>query len=126
MDNLIQLRDILTAAAEGDDDRLRSLSEEDSSLLDLVNEEGASPLMYAATNGRETTVRFLLRNNVSVDKTNKYDWTALQQVSGVTALPNTPTVLLGLTMYCNSIKIHALDPVYLPILIALPPQEYYY
>ena len=99
MDSLRQLREILTAAAEGDDDRLKSLSEEDPSLLDLVNEEGASPLMYAATNGRESTVRFLLRNNVSVDKTNKYDWTALQQVSVVTASPNTQTLLLDLAVF---------------------------
>lgn len=83
MENLLQLREVLTAAANGDDDRLNSLSKEDPSILDLVNEEGASALMYAATNGRESTVRFLLRNHVSIDKMNKYDWTALQQVGGV-------------------------------------------
>ena len=83
MENLHQLREVLTASAEGDDDRLKSLSEGNPSILDLVNEEGCSALMYAAANGRESTVRFLLRNQVSVDKVNKYEWTALQQVGDV-------------------------------------------
>lgn len=83
MENLLQLRDVLTAAAEGDEDRLKSLSEGDPSILDMVNEEGGSALMYASANGRESAVRFLLRNHVSIDKENKYEWTALQQVSDV-------------------------------------------
>lgn len=92
MENLHQLREVLTAAAEGNDDRLKSLSEGNPSILDLVNEEGCSALLYAAANGRESTVRFLLRNQVSVDKVNKYEWTALQQVGGKCTLTSAPTL----------------------------------
>ena len=105
MENLHQLREVLTASADGNDDRLKSLSEGNPSILDLVNEEGCSALMYAAANGRESTVRFLLRNQVSVDKVNKYEWTALQQVGDV-HLTGAPT-LSPLTSFMDPRSHHS-------------------
>ena len=82
----VSIGEVLSAAVHGDVEKLRLLAEEDPNCIDLFNEEGCSPLMYAAANGRESAIRYLLANKANVERRNRYGWTALLQVHELTVI----------------------------------------
>ncbi|KAL4635128.1 ankyrin repeat and SAM domain-containing protein 6 [Arapaima gigas] len=49
--------------------------------VDCADEEGNTPLQFAAAGGHEKLVRFLLRKGASVDRRNHYGWSALMQAA---------------------------------------------
>ncbi|XP_061095588.1 ankyrin repeat and SAM domain-containing protein 6-like [Conger conger] len=49
--------------------------------VDCTDEEGNTALQFAAANGHENIVRFLLRKGASVDSRNNYGWTPLMQAA---------------------------------------------
>ena len=74
-----RVRDVLVAAETGNMEALQSFI--DQGQVDCADEEGSTPLMYAAANGQEKAVRQLLESGVDVDHQNHYGWTALLQAS---------------------------------------------
>ena len=73
------VREVITAAESGDHDMIKIYIS--SGRIDCIDEEGSTPLMYAAANGHEKVTRLLLQNGVLVDQPNHYRWTALLQAS---------------------------------------------
>uniref|UniRef100_A0A8C9TBM8 Ankyrin repeat and sterile alpha motif domain containing 6 n=1 Tax=Scleropages formosus TaxID=113540 RepID=A0A8C9TBM8_SCLFO len=49
--------------------------------VDCADEEGNTPLQFAAAGGHEKLARFLLRKGASVDRRNHYGWSALMQAA---------------------------------------------
>lgn len=74
------IQKVLSAASIGDEDMMKSYIGSDDIRI-CLDEEGSTPLMYAAANGHEKIVRILLQNEVNVDQKNCYGWTALLQAS---------------------------------------------
>ena len=73
------VREVLDAAQNGDLEAIRQYIAAKS--INVVDEEGSTPLMYAAANDKENVVRVLLGSGVDVDQQNLYGWTALLQAS---------------------------------------------
>ena len=77
MDNV---REILSAAETGNISKIKECIS--SGNINVVDEEGSTPLIYAAANGAEKVVRLLLQEGrVNIDQQNHYGWTALLQAS---------------------------------------------
>jgi ankyrin repeat protein len=58
---------IWTAAQFGDETTLRRKTEQNPKLLQQADDYGYTPLHYAAQNGHEKIVKYLLSQNVPVD-----------------------------------------------------------
>ena len=77
-----QSRKILSAASTGDVEAMKGLVSSSAPINTCTDEEGSTPLMYAAANGHEKLVRLLLQvDGIDVDQKNCYGWTALLQAS---------------------------------------------
>lgn len=59
MDPLVQT--VLSASEQGHKQRLASLLQENPGLAESCDEEGSTPLMYAAANGRENVLHLLIQ-----------------------------------------------------------------
>lgn len=70
---------VLSAAEQGNQQAMCSFLEKGTA--DVCDEEGSTPLMYAAANGREAIIRLLLQNHVNPNAQNAYKWTAMMQAA---------------------------------------------
>eukprot|EP00731_Ephydatia_muelleri_P026241 Em0018g341a len=71
---------VLSAAEQGNQQAISSFLEDGTA--DVYDEEGSTPLMYAAANGKETVIRLLLREeHATPNAQNAYGWTALMQAA---------------------------------------------
>lgn len=73
----------MVGAANGNLDLVESLLSEDinGELLDSVEDEGNTALMFACSNGREKVVRYLLIKGAKLESCNNYGWTPLMTAS---------------------------------------------
>lgn len=61
---------------------LKEITDEDPGQANVVNDDGASPLMIAAVTGQLCLVQLLISKNVDIDKQdNVHGWTALMQAT---------------------------------------------
>jgi len=91
---------IHTAASNGDLVRLRSLLQQDPSLLSTRNKIGNTPLHLAALDGRARAVELLVRAGAPVDQLTTDGWTPLLHASQLGEL-DTARVLLDLGANVN-------------------------
>ena len=70
---------VLSAAEQGNQQAIRAFLKDGTA--DVCDDEGSTPLMYAAANGREMIIRQLLQERGEPDAQNAYGWTALMQAA---------------------------------------------
>lgn len=81
---------IWTAAQIGDEVTVRRKAEKNKKLLAQFDDYGYMPLHYAAQNGHEQIVEYLLRENVPVDA-ESCGATALHRAGEIFSFPFNPT-----------------------------------
>lgn len=61
---------------------VKEIVEEDSSQVNVLNADGASPLMMAAVSGQLEVVQLLVEKHADIDKQDSvHGWTALMQAT---------------------------------------------
>ncbi|XP_060110043.1 ankyrin repeat and SAM domain-containing protein 6 [Heteronotia binoei] len=74
--------DIFHALKMGNFQLVKEITDEDSAQINIVNDDGASPLMIAAVTGQLPLVQLLVSRNAEIDKQdNVHGWTALMQAT---------------------------------------------
>ncbi|XP_061445032.1 ankyrin repeat and SAM domain-containing protein 6 isoform X2 [Rhineura floridana] len=74
--------DIFHALKMGNFQLVKEITDEDPTQANVINDDGASPLMIAAVTGQLSLVQLLLSRNVDIDKQdNIHGWTALMQAT---------------------------------------------
>ncbi|KAJ7338398.1 hypothetical protein JRQ81_011874 [Phrynocephalus forsythii] len=74
--------DIFHALKMGNFQLVKEITDEDSAQANVINDDGASPLMIAAVTGHLSLVQLLVSKNVDIDKQdNIHGWTALMQAT---------------------------------------------
>uniref|UniRef100_A0A8D0C9T1 Ankyrin repeat and sterile alpha motif domain containing 6 n=1 Tax=Salvator merianae TaxID=96440 RepID=A0A8D0C9T1_SALMN len=74
--------DIFHALKMGNFQLVKEITDEDPAQANVINDDGASPLMIAAVTGQLALVQLLVSKNVDIDKQdNIHGWTALMQAT---------------------------------------------
>ncbi|XP_072854576.2 ankyrin repeat and SAM domain-containing protein 6 [Pogona vitticeps] len=74
--------DIFHALKMGNFQLVKEITDEDPAQANVINDDGASPLMIAAVTGQLSLVQLLVSKNVDIDKQdNIHGWTALMQAT---------------------------------------------
>nr|XP_060630623.1 ankyrin repeat and SAM domain-containing protein 6 [Anolis sagrei ordinatus] len=74
--------DIFHALKMGNFQLVKEITDEDPAQANVLNDDGASPLMIAAVTGQLPLVQLLVSRNVDIDKQdNVHGWTALMQAT---------------------------------------------
>ncbi|XP_042320079.1 ankyrin repeat and SAM domain-containing protein 6 [Sceloporus undulatus] len=74
--------DIFHALKMGNFQLVKEITDEDPAQANVINDDGASPLMIAAVTGQLSLVQLLISRNVDIDKQdNVHGWTALMQAT---------------------------------------------
>ncbi|XP_039766594.1 ankyrin repeat and SAM domain-containing protein 6 isoform X2 [Ornithorhynchus anatinus] len=74
--------DIFHALKMGNFQLVREIADEDANQVNIINADGASPLMFAAVTGQLTLVQLLVERKADIDKQdNVHGWTALMQAT---------------------------------------------
>lgn len=61
---------------------VKEITDEDAAQANVINDDGASPLMIAAVTGQLSLVQLLVSRNAAIDKQdNVHGWTALMQAT---------------------------------------------
>lgn len=61
---------------------VKEIADEDPNQVNIINGDGASPLMIAAVTGQLALVQLLVERNADIDKQdNVHGWTALMQAT---------------------------------------------
>ncbi|XP_038626406.1 ankyrin repeat and SAM domain-containing protein 6 isoform X2 [Tachyglossus aculeatus] len=74
--------DIFHALKMGNFQLVKEIADEDANQVNIINADGASPLMFAAVTGQLTLVQLLVERDADIDKQdNVHGWTALMQAT---------------------------------------------
>ncbi|XP_062986287.1 ankyrin repeat and SAM domain-containing protein 6 isoform X2 [Elgaria multicarinata webbii] len=74
--------DIFHALKMGNFQLVKEITDEDPAQANVINDDGATPLMIAAVTGQLSLVQLLVSRNVDIDKQdNVHGWTALMQAT---------------------------------------------
>ena len=87
--------DIFEAISNNDIERVEFLIESSQDYINTRNEEGQTPLIFAATEGREEILIFLLNSGSDIDKTDEDGDTALMNVARNGSRENIIEILLN-------------------------------